>query len=109
MSLKIPSHLILTQKQKKQLNSLPVSKFINLEWSNKTQEDAINFLQHYNFILENILPEHKWKIRYSDKVKGIYVLQCCCRSDMSLNTKKSNLGEAKTRKSRKIYKFVGCL
>jgi hypothetical protein len=100
MSLKIPTHLILTQKQKEQLNSLP--NFVNLQWGNNTQEKAIVFLQQYNLILENILPEHKWKTRYSDKAKGIYVLQCCCGSDMSLNMKKSNSGEAKTRKSRKI-------
>ena len=109
MSLNIPSHLLLTQKQKEQLNSLPISNFINLQWNIKTQENAIAFLQCHNLILETILPEHKWKIRYSDKAKGIYILQCCCGSDMSLNTKKLNSEEARTRKSRQIYKFVGCL
>jgi hypothetical protein len=108
MSLKIPTHLILTQKQKEQLNSLPISNFVNLQWGNNMQEKAIVFLQQYNLILENILPEYKWKTCYSDKAKGIYVLQCCCGSDMSLNTKKSNSGEAKTRKSRKIYEFISC-
>ncbi|CAG8571768.1 8859_t:CDS:2 [Rhizophagus irregularis] len=75
MSLKIPSHLILTQKPKEQLN-------------------------------KKILPEHKWRTRYSDKAKGIYALQWCCGSNMSLNTKKSNLEEAKERKTRKICEFV---
>lgn len=63
--LKIPSHLILTQRQKEQLDSLPASKFVNLEWNNKTQNDAIAFLQYHNLISENILPEHKWKVSYS--------------------------------------------
>ena len=109
MSLKIPSHLILTQMQKEQLNNLPASSFVNLEWSNKTQGNAIVFLQQYNLVLEYILPEHKWKMRYSNKDKEIYVLQCCCGSDMNLNSKKSKLEEAKTRKTRQVYKFVGCL
>jgi hypothetical protein len=46
------------------------------------------------------------EIRSSIKNKGIYILQCCCGSDMSL---KNSNPEAKTRKSRQMYKFVGCL
>jgi hypothetical protein len=38
-------------------------------------------------------------VRYSNKAKGIYHLQCCCGSNL----------EAKTRKSRQMFKFVGCL
>ncbi|PKC76114.1 hypothetical protein RhiirA1_520540 [Rhizophagus irregularis] len=41
--------------------------------------------------------------RSSNKNKEIYLLQCCCGSDMSL--KKSN-SEAKARKSRQMYKFA---
>ena len=59
MSLNIPSHLILTQKQKEQLNNLPVSNFVNLQWNNKTQENAIAFLQYHNLILETILPDRR--------------------------------------------------
>ena len=104
LNLEIPSHLILTQKQKEQLYSLPVSEFTDVKW--ESQDNAICYLREYNLILESIQPEHKWKIRYSNKVKGIYILQCCCGSDIGL--KKSN-SEAKARKSRQMYKFVECL
>src|SRR6266498_1981714 len=100
-SLKIPSHLILTQRQKEQLNSLSSSELTNLKW--KTQDNATSFLLKHNLLLEEIRSEYKWKIRYSNKAKGIYVLQCCCGSDMSL--KKSE--EVKTRKARQMYNFVG--
>jgi hypothetical protein len=83
---------------------LPVSEFTDVKW--ESQNNAISFLKKYNLILENIQPEHKWKVRYSNKDKGIFLLQCCCGSDMSL--KKSN-SEVKTRKSRQMFKFVGCL
>ncbi|CAG8668952.1 18153_t:CDS:2 [Rhizophagus irregularis] len=43
------------------------------------------FLQQYNLILENILPEHKSKICCSNKDKEIYVLQCCCGKDCQRN------------------------
>ena len=105
-NLKIPSHLLLTQRQREQLNSLSASEFTDLEWT--TQSDATSFLLKYNLLLEEIHPEHKWKIRYSNKVKGIYILQCCCGSDMSLKKSKSG-EEVKTRKTRQMYNFVGCL
>ena len=89
--LQIPSHLILTQQQRDQLYSLPVSEFTDVKW--ESQNNAISFLQKHNLILENIQPEHKWKVRYSNKVKGIYHLQCCCGSDMNLMPKKSNSKE----------------
>jgi len=108
-NLQIPSHLILTQKQKEQLYSLPVSEFTDVNWEWESQNSAHSFLRKYNLVLENIQPEHKWKVRYSDKTKGIYLLQCCCGSDMSLKSKKSNSEEVKTRKSRQMFKFVGCL
>ncbi|PKY16270.1 hypothetical protein GLOIN_2v1883656 [Rhizophagus irregularis DAOM 181602=DAOM 197198] len=101
--LKISSHLILTQKQKEQLCSLPVSKFTDRKW--ESQNDATSFLKVHNLILEN-KPERKWKVRYSNKAKGICLLQCCCGSDASLRPKNGN---SKARKSRQIYKFVGCL
>src|SRR5215216_5004512 len=104
--LQIPSHLILTQQQIEQLYSLPVSEFTDVKW--ESQNNAIFLLEKHNLILESIQPEHKWKVRYSNKAKGIYLLQCCCGSDMSLNSKKST-SEAKTRKSRQMFKFVGCL
>jgi hypothetical protein len=107
LNLQIPSHLILTQQQREQLCSLPISEFTDLKW--ESQIYAISFLKKHNLILENIQPEHKWKVRYSNKSKGIYLLQCCCGSDMSLNSKKSNSEETKTRKSRQMFKFVGCL
>lgn len=103
----IPSHLVLTQQQREQLQSLPISEFTDIKW--ESQYDAISFLEKYNLILENIQPEHKWKVHYSYKAKGIYLLQCCCGSDMSLDSKKSNSEETKTRKSRQMFKFVGCL
>ncbi|RIA90363.1 hypothetical protein C1645_805785 [Glomus cerebriforme] len=99
----IPSHLILTPEQKKQLCSLPVSKFTDIKW--ESQSNAVSFLKEHDLILEN-RPERKWKVRYSNKSKGIYLLQCCCGSDMSLKQKKD---KAKIRKSRQMYKFVGCL
>ncbi|PKY26541.1 hypothetical protein RhiirB3_528655 [Rhizophagus irregularis] len=52
-NLQIPSHLILTQKQKEQLHSLPISEFTAYSTRNK------------------------WKIRCSIKTKGISILQCC--------------------------------
>ena len=81
-NLQIPSHLILIQKQKEQLYSLSASEFTNVKW--ESQDNAICFLKEHNLILESIQPEHKWKTCYSNKVKGIYLLQCCCDSDMSL-------------------------
>jgi hypothetical protein len=96
-NLQIPSHLILTQKQKEKLHSLPISEFTDVKWT--SQNSAISFLKEHNLVLEDIQPENKWKIRCSIKTKGIYILQCCCGSDMGL----------KKRKSRQIYKFVECL
>ncbi|GBB97447.1 hypothetical protein RclHR1_00030004 [Rhizophagus clarus] len=100
---KISSHLILTEKQKEQLCSLPVSEFTNRKW--ESQNDAASFLKDHNLMLESN-PERKWKVRYSNKAKGICLLQCCCGSDVSLRPKNGNL---KVRKSRQVYKFVGCL
>ena len=73
-NLKIPSHLILTQKQREQLHSLPESNLTNINW--ESQSSAISFLKEHNLILEN-QSERKWKVRYSDKSKGIWLLQCC--------------------------------
>lgn len=101
--LKISSHLILTQKQKERLCSLPISRFTDRKW--ESQKDAASFLKEHNLILENN-PERKWKVRYSNKAKGICLLQCCCGSDVNLRPKNGN---SKARKSRQIYKFVGCL
>jgi hypothetical protein len=105
--LKISSHLILTQKQREQLCSLPVSKFTDIKW--ESQSDAASFLKEHDLILENTKspkPERKWKVRYSNIAKGIRLFQCCCGSDVSLRPKNGN---SKVRKSRQIYKFVGCL
>ncbi|RIA90361.1 hypothetical protein C1645_876147, partial [Glomus cerebriforme] len=99
--LRIPSHLILTQKQKEQLCSLPVSKFTDIKWESQTH--AVSFLKEHGLILIETRQEHKWKVRYSNKSKGICLLQCCCGSDMSLKSK-TNI-----RKSNQTYKFVGCL
>lgn len=101
--LKFSSHLILTQKQREQLCSLPISKFIDRKW--ESPNDAASFLKEHDLILENN-PERKWKVRFSDKAKDICLLQCCCGSDTSLRPKNGN---SKVRKSRQIYKFVGCL
>ncbi|PKK72656.1 hypothetical protein RhiirC2_373644, partial [Rhizophagus irregularis] len=101
--LKIPSHLILTAEQKESLYSLPDSMLTNIKW--ESENDAVSFLKEHNLVLEN-RDERKWKVRYSDKAKGIYLLQCCYGSDMS--SKKKN-GEDKIRKLRQDYKFVSCL
>ncbi|CAB4467023.1 hypothetical protein RhiirA1_447524 [Rhizophagus irregularis] len=100
---KINSHLILTQEQKENLRSLPDSEFTDKKW--ESPNDAAPFLKEHGLILEN-KPERKWKVRYSDKAKGICLLQCCCGSDASLRPKNGN---SKARKSRQVYKFVGCL
>ncbi|CAB4467021.1 uncharacterized protein OCT59_014112 [Rhizophagus irregularis] len=98
----IPSHLILTPKQKEQLCSLPVSRFTDIKWESQT--DAASFLREHELILEE--PKRKLKVRYSNKAKGIRLLQCCCGTDASLRPKNGN---SKARKSRQTYKFVGCL
>src|SRR6266498_3656545 len=101
-NLKIPSHLILTQKQKEQLYSLPESKLTNIKW--ESQSNAVSFLSEHNLIHEN-QPERKWKVRYSNKAKGLCLLQCCYGSVMSLKSKNS---KAKT-ENQDMCKFVGCL
>ena len=78
--LQLPSHLILTQRQKDQLHSLPISEFTDVKW---VSQMLFPFLKEHNLILEHIQPENKWKIRCSIKTKGIYILQCCCGSDVS--------------------------
>ncbi|PKY62980.1 hypothetical protein RhiirA4_490563, partial [Rhizophagus irregularis] len=98
----IPSHLILNDNQKKELRSLTANAFVHLEWNNKSQEDAYQFLKIHNLLLEDLKQDSRWKTRYSDKKKGLYILQCSCGSDMKL---KSSL----TRKNRQMYAFVGCL
>ncbi|CAB5193703.1 unnamed protein product [Rhizophagus irregularis] len=97
---RINSHLILTLEQKKNLRSLPDSKFTDKKW--ESPNDAVPFLKEHGLILEN-KSERKWKVRYSDKAKGICLLQCCCGSERPKN------GNSKARKSRQVYKFVGCL
>jgi replicative DNA helicase len=66
-NLQIPSHLILTQKQKEKLHSLPISEFTDVKWA--SQNSAISFLKEHNLVLEDIQPENKWKIRCSIKLK----------------------------------------
>jgi hypothetical protein len=105
--LKIRKHLILNQEQKEKLNSLPDSEFTDIEWESQT--DAAPFFKEHDLIFENTKPpkpERKWKVRYSNKARGICLLQCCCGSDVSLRPKNGN---SKARKSRQTYKFVGCL
>jgi hypothetical protein len=102
-NVNISPHLILTPKQKEQLRSIPISKFTDKKW--ESQNDAAPFLSEHNLTLENN-PERKWKVRYSDNVKGIRLLQCRYGSDMTLRQKNS---KTKIRKSRQMYKFVGCL
>ncbi|PKY59115.1 hypothetical protein RhiirA4_514390 [Rhizophagus irregularis] len=76
--------------------------FVHVEWKNKSQEDAYQFLKIHNLLLENLKQDSKWKTQYSDKKKGLYILQCSCGSDIKL---KSSL----TRKNRQMYTFIGCL
>ncbi|PKY40177.1 hypothetical protein RhiirA4_530939 [Rhizophagus irregularis] len=102
-NINISPHLILTPIQKEQLRSIPISEFTDKKW--ESQNDAASFLNKHNLILKN-KSERKWKVRYSNKAKGICLLQCCCGSDMSLRQKN---GKTRIRKSRKIHKFVGCL
>ncbi|PKK72654.1 hypothetical protein RhiirC2_848238 [Rhizophagus irregularis] len=102
-NVNISPHLILTPKQKEQLRSIPISKFTDKKW--ESQNDAAPFLSEHNLTLENN-PERKWKVRYSDNVKGIRLLQCRYGSDMTLRQKNS---KTKIRKPRQMYKFVGCL
>ena len=82
----------------KHLTKFPSSLFTSIEWT--TQTEAQKFLESHDLFLEDLKPNNKWKIRYSDKKKGVFILQCCCGS--------YNL-ENKVRKSRQMYKFVGCL
>jgi len=61
-----------------------------------------HFLKSHNLLLEDLGQDNKWKIRYSDKKKGLYILQCSCGSDMTLKS-------SSTRKNRQMYAYVGCL
>ncbi|PKK72653.1 hypothetical protein RhiirC2_710209 [Rhizophagus irregularis] len=63
---RINSHLILTLEQKKNLRSLPDSKFTDKKW--ESPNDAVPFLKEHGLIIEN-KSERKWKVRYSDKAK----------------------------------------
>ncbi|GBC07256.1 hypothetical protein RclHR1_07340002 [Rhizophagus clarus] len=85
-NLQIPLHL---KTKKKQLHSLLISEFIDVKYV--SQDSVITFLKKHNLILEDIQLESKWKVRCSIKIKGIYILQCCCESDMDL--KKPNQEE----------------
>ncbi|CAB5193707.1 hypothetical protein RhiirA5_381319 [Rhizophagus irregularis] len=103
----IPSRLTLTPKQKKELHDIPSSDFINNVW--KSQTDADSFLREHDLTLEDE-PKRKFKVRYSDKVKSIWIFQCCCGIDPTLRRKENAKNDnSKARKSRQIYEFVGCL
>jgi hypothetical protein len=83
-------------KKKKTANA-----FVHVEWKNKSQEDARQFLKIHNLLLEDLKQNSRWKTRYSDKKKGLYILQCSCGSDMKL---KPSL----TRKNHQMYAFSIC-
>ncbi|RIA90362.1 hypothetical protein C1645_823497 [Glomus cerebriforme] len=97
---RIPSHLILTPKQKEQLCSLTVSEFTDIKW--ESQIRAVSFLKKHGILPVETRQDFKWQTRYSNIPKGIRLLQCCCGTDRTLTSKN-------IRKSRQNYEFVGCL
>jgi hypothetical protein len=101
----IPSHLILTKKQKEQLRSIPVTEFTDKEW--KSQKDASLFLKQHN-LLEN-KKERVWKTRYSDIAKNIRLFQCGHGINQNLRPKTDQKNKVRKRKTRQIHKFTGCL
>ncbi|PKK71948.1 hypothetical protein RhiirC2_848767 [Rhizophagus irregularis] len=79
MSLKIPSHLILTQKQKEQLNSLPVSNFINLQWKDcqrclPVQPPPLRINETVKLMAQNLLQINVYPSHYVNRHLGGKVL-----------------------------------
>ncbi|GES94997.1 hypothetical protein RCL_jg19213.t1 [Rhizophagus clarus] len=119
------SKLILTEKQRNQLNylftlsDLPGKEIFTTEiWSESIddQKNAKDFLiyQGLPVVLDDPTnsanrdrdPTNRWKIRWSDKKNGATLYQCSCGSDMQAASKTP---KQKQRPIRQLYEFNGCL
>ncbi|CAG8497532.1 uncharacterized protein OCT59_013646 [Rhizophagus irregularis] len=120
------SKLILTEKQRNQLNylftlsDLPGKEIFTTEiWSESIddQKNARNFLIYQGLPVdlddptnsthrEHKDPTNRWKIRWSDKKNGATLYQCSCGSDMQAASKTP---VQKQRPIRQLYEFDGCL
>ncbi|CAG8728336.1 10158_t:CDS:2, partial [Funneliformis mosseae] len=117
------SKLILTEKQRNQLNYLftisdsPGNEIFTTEIWNESAEDQKNAKEFIIFQAipvdlvdptnsANRDPANRWKIRWSDKKNGATLYQCSCGSDMQAASKTP---VQKQRPVRQLYEFNGCL
>ncbi|RIA86630.1 hypothetical protein C1645_779242 [Glomus cerebriforme] len=114
------SKLILTEKQRRQLNNLFALSdkeiFTTKIWGETIddQKDAKDFLIYQGIPVDlddpttpiNRDPLNRWKIRWSDKKNGATLYQCSCGSDMQAASKTPI---QKQRPIRQLYEFNGCL
>ncbi|CAI2166317.1 5539_t:CDS:2 [Funneliformis geosporum] len=117
------SKLILTEKQRNQLNYLfsisdsPGNEIFTTEIWNESAEDQKNAKEYiiYQGIPVDLVdptnsanrdPTNRWKIRWSDKKNGATLYQCSCGSDMQAASKTPI---QKQRPVRQLYEFNGCL
>ncbi|KAI9299256.1 hypothetical protein K502DRAFT_361775 [Neoconidiobolus thromboides FSU 785] len=103
-SIRIPSHLLLTQDQRECLEKIQVIKRV---FDADDMELSHQFLVQFELTLEQLgQPLNKWKTRNTRRRKNAvtHLYQCCCGSDV-----KQFHGTKGTRRSKQKYPFVACL